>query len=69
MFKHHHDRPPDALAHGRAKASDIERVRRDMARAERHMADHRPAAPAPDGRRTGVSAEPRHGRAVAGMPR
>jgi hypothetical protein len=28
------DRPPAALAHGAAKSSDIERVRRDVDRAE-----------------------------------
>ena len=30
----HRDRPPSALAHGPAKPSDIERVRRDVDEAE-----------------------------------
>jgi hypothetical protein len=29
-----HDRPPSVLAHGAAKSSDIERVRRDVDHAE-----------------------------------
>jgi hypothetical protein len=31
---HHQERPASALAHGPAKPSDIERVRRQLARAE-----------------------------------
>jgi hypothetical protein len=54
MLKHHDDRPPDALAHGPAKASDIERVRRDMARAEQHLARHLSAALARYGPNSGA---------------
>ena len=39
---HHHERPANALAHGPAKPSDIERVRREMARAERQQATREP---------------------------
>ena len=34
----HTDRPPSALAHGAAKSSDIERVRRDVDNAEVRVA-------------------------------
>jgi len=44
MHKQHDDRRPEALAHGPAKASDIERVRRDIARAEEEVARHLAAA-------------------------
>jgi len=32
----HRDKPPSALAHGPAKCSDIERVRRDVDEADAH---------------------------------
>jgi hypothetical protein len=37
MLTHHDDRPPGALAHGATKPSDIERVRDDIAQAERRI--------------------------------
>ena len=39
---HHEERPANALAHGPAKPSDIERVRREMARAEAQDATREP---------------------------
>ena len=39
---HHHERPASALAHGPAKPSDIERVRRQLARAEAQHATKEP---------------------------
>jgi hypothetical protein len=39
---HHQERPASALAHGPAKPSDIERVRRQLARAEaQHATEER----------------------------
>jgi hypothetical protein len=35
---HHAEKPPSALAHGPAKAADIERVRRDVGSAEARTA-------------------------------
>jgi hypothetical protein len=40
MPKHHHDRPPGALAHGPTTSSDIERVRRAIAHAEQRVTRH-----------------------------
>jgi hypothetical protein len=39
---HHQERPASALAHGPAKPSDIERVRREFARAEARRATREP---------------------------
>jgi hypothetical protein len=39
---HHQERPASALAHGPAKPSDIERVRRQLARAEARHATKEP---------------------------
>jgi hypothetical protein len=39
---HHQERPASALAHGPAKPSDIERVRRQLARAEAQHATKEP---------------------------
>ena len=42
----HDERPPSALAHGAAKSSDIERVREDVERAEKRLADDERASAA-----------------------
>lgn len=39
---HHQERPASALAHGPAKPSDVERVRRQMARASAQHATQEP---------------------------
>jgi hypothetical protein len=54
---HHDDRPPGALAHGAVKTSDIERVRGDVAAAERRVAVTAPAALARGARATSRRAE------------
>jgi hypothetical protein len=42
----HDERPPSALAHGPAKSSDIERVRQDVVRAEKRLANDEKAVAA-----------------------
>ena len=47
----HEERPPTTLAHGAVKSSDIERVRENVANAEKHQAQLRNLSSAPRWRR------------------
>ena len=55
MLKQYDDRPPAALARGPMKASDIERVRREMVNAQ-HVAGDLAAREASRGQLDGIAA-------------
>jgi hypothetical protein len=70
---HHQERPASALAHGPAKPSDIERVRRQLARAEAQHATKEPVVERAMGEMAAAGQTPRKDlieikRAIEGAP-